>query len=58
MIAAKRIGRPPGSGLPADMKTKPRSIRLTDARWETLRQLGVSGWLEPLLDRERKRLER
>lgn len=58
MSESKRIGRPPGTGLPPDQQTKPRSVRLTEERWQTLRQLGVSEWLEPLLDRERKRLMR
>lgn len=48
----KRRGRP---NLPPDQQTKPRSIRTTDARWKMLCQLGVSQWLEPLLDREIKK---
>jgi hypothetical protein len=41
------IGRPP---LPDDERTVPGSVRLTPARWEKLRQLGV-GWLAKAIDR-------
>ena len=54
----KPRAKPGPKPLPPEQQTRPRSIRTTDARWETLTTLGVSEWLEPLLDRERKRLER
>lgn len=48
----KRRGRPPGlTGLrlaPEDA-TKPRSVRLTDARWKKLKRLG-SDWLARQID--------
>lgn len=40
-------GRPP---KPHDQKTAPRSIRLTAARWEKLKRLGVETWLCTMLD--------
>lgn len=40
------IGRPE---LPPDEKTKPRSIRLNDERWEKLQRLGRD-WLEHAID--------
>jgi uncharacterized protein (DUF4415 family) len=50
---AKRLpGRPT---LPPEQRTtKPvRSIRLDDARWERLKELGT-GWLEKAIDRAKK----
>ena len=44
------IGRPE---LPADEKTKPRTIRLNDERWEKLQRLGRD-WLEPAIDRAKE----
>lgn len=55
--ARKKPG-PKGPRLAPDERTRPFSVRLTDARIETLKLLGVSAWLEPLLDRERRRMER
>ena len=54
----KPRAKPGPKRLPEEQRTHPRSIRTTDARWETLTTLGVSEWLEPLLDRERERMER
>lgn len=48
----KRRGRPPGTGGPRlapEDATKPRSVRLTDARWEKLKRLG-SDWLAQKID--------
>lgn len=42
-----KIGRPE---LPTDEKTKPRSIRLNDERWDKLQRLGRE-WLELAIDR-------
>ena len=41
------IGRPE---LPPDEKTRPRSIRLNDERWDKLQRLGRD-WLERAIDR-------
>lgn len=52
----KRRGRPPGSGGPRlapEDATKPRSVRLNDARWAKLKRLG-SDWLEGAIDRARE----
>lgn len=46
----KRMGRPPGTGRPPEARTKPRSVRLTDARWAKLQLLG-SAWLAAQIDR-------
>lgn len=40
-------GRKP---LPADQQTKPRSVRLTEARWAKLKLLG-SEWLAKQIDK-------
>lgn len=48
----KRRGRPPGTGGPRlapEDSTKPRSVRLTAARWEKLKRLG-SDWLAHKID--------
>jgi hypothetical protein len=51
----KRRGRPPAD--PAHQR-KVRSIRLTDAHWNELMQVGT-GWLEERLDRSmRERAKR
>jgi hypothetical protein len=47
---AKPRGRPP---LPEDEKAIPRSIRLTPARWEKLRRLGMA-WLAKAIDKARE----
>jgi len=47
---AKRMGRPPGPVLPPEERTKPRSVRLNDARWEKFKRLGTD-WLEQQIDR-------
>lgn len=52
----KRRGRPPGTGgrrLAPEDATKPRSVRLTDARWEKLKRLG-SDWLAGAIDRAKE----
>lgn len=52
----KRRGRPPGSTGPRlapEDATKPRSVRLNDARWDKLKRLGT-GWLERQIDRARE----
>lgn len=49
----KRRGRPPGAAGPRlapEDQTKPRSVRLNDARWQKLKRLGT-GWLEGVIDR-------
>jgi len=49
----KRRGRPPGTGGPRlapEDATKPRSVRLDDARWAKLKGLGRE-WLERAIDR-------
>jgi hypothetical protein len=43
-------GRKP---LPPEEQTKPRSVRLTDVRWEKLKLLG-SEWLNKAIDRAKK----
>lgn len=43
-------GRPK---LPDESSTKPRSIRLTDARWEKLKQLGAA-WLAKSIDKAKQ----
>jgi hypothetical protein len=43
-------GRPP---LPPEDHTKPRSVRLNDARWLKLKRLGT-GWLEKAIDRAKE----
>lgn len=48
----KKLGRPVGSGLPPEQQTKPRSIRLDDARWAKLQALGRD-WLERKIDAAR-----
>lgn len=47
---AKRMGRPPGPAPPPEERTKPRSVRLNDARWEKFKRLGTD-WLEQQIDR-------
>lgn len=49
---------PKGPRLPPEERGEVMPIRLSRARQETLRVLGVAVWLAPLLDRERKRLIR
>ena len=50
---AKKMGRPVGSSLPPERQTKPRSVRMTDARWEKLKQLqrAYDGWLDKAIDK-------
>lgn len=49
----QRRGRPVGSGVLApEDRTKPRSVRLNDARWDKLKVLGTE-WLERAIDRAR-----
>lgn len=45
-----RMGRPP---LPADQKAVTSSLRLTPARWEKLRRLGMA-WLNKAIDRAKE----
>ena len=47
---ARSRGRP---ALPEDEKTVPGSVRLTPARWEKLRRLGVA-WLAKAIDRAKE----
>jgi len=42
-------GRKP---LPPEEQTKPRSMRLTDARWDKLKKLG-SEWLNRAIDKSK-----
>lgn len=44
--AKKKVGRPE---LPASEKTRPRSVRLNDARWAKCQRLGRD-WLEEAID--------
>jgi len=41
--------RPGPPRLPAEQRTKPRSIRTNDARWEKLKRLGTK-WLWRAID--------
>jgi hypothetical protein len=50
MTELKRMGRPPGTVTPPEEQRKVRSIRLNDARWCKLQQLGPA-WLEKAIDR-------
>lgn len=43
-------GRKP---LPPEEQTKPRSVRLTDARWEKLKRL-KSEWLNKAIDKAKE----
>lgn len=45
----RRAGRPSGSVTAAEDQTRPRSVRLNDARWAKYKQLGT-GWLEQQID--------
>lgn len=45
--------RPGPARLPADKRTKPRSIRLDDGRWKLLKALGRE-WLERMIDRAKE----
>lgn len=52
-MSATTAKRPPGRPTipPEQRTTKPvRSIRLDDARWERLKELGT-GWLEKAIDK-------
>ena len=49
----KKMGRPAGPALPPEQQTKPRSVRLNDARWEKLKRLG-SDWLAGAIDRAKE----
>ena len=46
----KTRGRP---ALPEDERTVPGSVRLTPARWEKLRRLGVA-WLAKAIDKAKE----
>lgn len=50
MTTPKKMGRPLGSCKPSTEQTKPRSVRLNNARWEKLQHLGRN-WLEDKIDR-------
>lgn len=39
--------------LPAEEATKPRSVRLNDARWDKLKRLGMA-WLEKQVDKAKE----
>lgn len=45
----KRLGRPPGTGAPAHEQRRVRAVRLNEARWAKLKELGTS-WLEAAID--------
>jgi len=45
-------GRKPN---PPEEQTKPRSIRLNDARWEKLKRLIKAGWLNKAIDRAKEK---
>lgn len=47
-----KVGRPE---LPPNEKTRPRSIRLNDGRWDKLQRLGRE-WLERAIDRARAKI--
>jgi hypothetical protein len=50
-LFVKQPTRPQGRpALPPEESTKPRSVRLNDARWEKLKKLG-SDWLARAIDR-------
>lgn len=54
--AKKRGGAGRGQGrkpLPAEEATKPRSVRLNDARWEKLKRLGAE-WLARQIDKAKE----
>jgi hypothetical protein len=54
MDAPKRQrGRPE---LPEDERTKTRSVRLNDARWDKLKRLGMD-WLARAIDRAKEPTE-
>ncbi len=48
--AGRGQGRKP---LPAEEATKPRSVRLNEARWEKLKRLGAE-WLARQIDRAKE----
>jgi hypothetical protein len=55
----KRRGRPPGSTLPPEQRKEAVvRARVSDAQAATWDMLGGAEWLRPLLDRERKRMDR
>lgn len=45
--------RPGPARLPADQRTKARSIRLNDSRWKLLKALGRE-WLERMIDKAKE----
>lgn len=47
MTEKPKLGRP---ALPPEKATKPRSVRLTETRWQKLKALG-SEWLDRAIDR-------
>ena len=52
----QRGGKRDGAGrkaLPPDEATKPRSVRLNDARWDKLKRLGTD-WLARQIDRAKE----
>lgn len=40
--------------MPPEQKAQVRSVRLTDARWEKLKRLGGSGWLNRAIDKAKE----
>lgn len=46
----RQRGRPE---LPEDQRAKTRAIRLTDARWDKLKRLGMA-WLSRAIDRAKE----
>ena len=54
--SAQRGGKRDGAGrkaLPPNEATKPRSVRLNDARWDKLKRLGTD-WLARQIDRAKE----
>ena len=54
--SAQRGGKRDGAGrkaLPPEEATKPRSVRLNDARWDKLKRLGTD-WLARQIDRAKE----
>lgn len=49
-VTSRGRGRPK---LDAEEKTKSRSVRLNDARWEKLKRLGMA-WLSRAIDRAKE----
>jgi hypothetical protein len=46
---SRRLGRPPGTGIPPEQRRKPRSVRMTDEQWANFQALGTA-WLDMAID--------